>query len=63
MMCADRRIDFISVATPDATHTDWRTVQRVPCAFPRLEIFGVPGDGRRDITATVNGMGLRRDDS
>jgi hypothetical protein len=35
----------------------------VPCAFPRLEIFGVPGDGRRDITATVNGMGLRRDDS
>ncbi len=63
MMCRDTRIDFIPVTAPDATHSDWRTAQGVPCAFSRLEMFGAPGEGRRDITVTVNGIVLRRDGS
>ena len=60
LMCGDARIDLVYVSAPDTTHSDWRTVKPVPCAFPRLEIFGVLADARQDITFTLNDIALQR---
>ena len=58
MMCGAVRVDFSYVGSPDPSHTDWRTIRSVPCAFPKLEIFGSLADRRQDITTSINSITL-----